>query len=265
MKLEDVLLRPVAFHRVLAEVAGTVGGGVFLSQAVYWSSRTTDPARWFHKSAGEWNEETAIRQDELTSIRARLQKLGIIEYEVRGLPAKGWYRVNMAALEAAVEAAIEARKLVSGIPETVLGDPQNLDREFPKHNTETTAETTAERSSPKASTKPPARQRKAAIVPEVPEEQIAISLPITGTPDEYPITHGQVAEWAQLFPAVDVPQELRNMRAWCSAHRERRKTPGGVLRFVVGWLTKEQNQGGRFRGAPPPRQPTAPAKVYRQG
>lgn len=51
-------------------------------------------------------------------------------------------------------------------------------------------------------------------------------------------------EWQALFPAVDVPQALRSMQAWCMANPTKRKTKRGVERFVVSWLSKEQDKGG---------------------
>jgi len=62
---------------------------------------------------------------------------------------------------------------------------------------------------------------------------------------EYPIFEDQIAEWQGLYPAVDVRQELRNMRGWCIANPQKRKTKSGILRFVTSWLAKEQNKGGQ--------------------
>lgn len=60
---------------------------------------------------------------------------------------------------------------------------------------------------------------------------------------EYPITQQTIDEFRELYPAVDVLQELRNMRGWSIANKTKRKTRGGVLRFVTGWLAKEQDSG----------------------
>lgn len=60
---------------------------------------------------------------------------------------------------------------------------------------------------------------------------------------EAAFTQAQVDDWARAYPAVDVAQQLRQMRAWCIANPTRRKTARGVEAFVVGWLTKEQNSG----------------------
>lgn len=60
---------------------------------------------------------------------------------------------------------------------------------------------------------------------------------------EYWIYEDQVNEWTELFPAVDVMQELRKMKSWLDSNTSRRKTKRGILRFVNGWLSKEQDKG----------------------
>lgn len=67
------------------------------------------------------------------------------------------------------------------------------------------------------------------------------SIPLT-TGEEFPIRKSLIAEFERLYPALDVPQTLREMRGWCLANPTRRKTKSGVLRFVNGWLAKEQNR-----------------------
>lgn len=65
---------------------------------------------------------------------------------------------------------------------------------------------------------------------------------------EYWIYEDQVTEWTELFPAVDVMQELRKMKSWLDSNTSRRKTKRGILRFVNGWLSKEQDKGRTQRG-----------------
>ncbi len=62
------------------------------------------------------------------------------------------------------------------------------------------------------------------------------------TGEEFPIYQNQIAEWGTLFPAVDVPQELREMRAWCLAKPRKRKTKRGILTFVTSWLARAQDE-----------------------
>lgn len=59
----------------------------------------------------------------------------------------------------------------------------------------------------------------------------------------YDVEEHQAQEWKELFPAVDVMQELRKMRAWCDANPSKRKTKRGVKAFIVKWLMKEQDKG----------------------
>jgi hypothetical protein len=66
------------------------------------------------------------------------------------------------------------------------------------------------------------------------------------------ITVEQAQEWAKDFPAVDVLQALRSMRAWLMANPTKRKTARGIPAFVVRWLAKEQNNP-KSRAAPPGR------------
>ena len=58
------------------------------------------------------------------------------------------------------------------------------------------------------------------------------------------VTESKAREWQVLFPAVDVKQELNKMRAWSDANPSKRKTKRGVERFIVNWLSREQDRGG---------------------
>lgn len=75
--------------------------------------------------------------------------------------------------------------------------------------------------------------------------------------DIYPVTQERVAEWGSLYPAVDVMQQLRAMKGWLNANPAKRKTRRGILRFVNGWLSREQDRG---RGAPA--KPAEPVRKY---
>ena len=74
----------------------------------------------------------------------------------------------------------------------------------------------------------------------------AIVLPLNdGT--EYPVSVEQCQEWAGLYPAVDVIQQLRGMKGWLDANPDRRKTKRGINSFIVRWLAKEQDKGGNAK------------------
>lgn len=59
---------------------------------------------------------------------------------------------------------------------------------------------------------------------------------------EFKITEDIYNEYEQLYPNVNVMQELRNLKAWCISNPSKRKTRKGALRFVNGWLSRKQGQ-----------------------
>ena len=76
------------------------------------------------------------------------------------------------------------------------------------------------------------------------------------------ITEKELAEWKKAFPAVNVEQELREMRAWCLANPTMRKTGKGVRRFINTWLSKEQDKGhpGQAGKSAKPERPFVPSE-----
>jgi len=80
--------------------------------------------------------------------------------------------------------------------------------------------------------------------PEQGAEPAVITL-LLNDKTEHPVTQSQVDKWVDLYPAVDIMQELRNMVGWIDANPSQRKTKTGILRFVNRWLAKAQDQGGR--------------------
>lgn len=66
---------------------------------------------------------------------------------------------------------------------------------------------------------------------------------------EWAVPVDDFEEWKKLYPAVDVPQQLRAMRGWSMANPKKRKTRKGITRFVNGWLAREQDKGGKTTAA----------------
>lgn len=77
----------------------------------------------------------------------------------------------------------------------------------------------------------------------IPEEKAAITLTLNDK-SEYPLFDKNIAEWKELYPNVDILQELRNMKGWLNSNPTKRKTKSGILRFINSWLAREQNKGG---------------------
>lgn len=78
--------------------------------------------------------------------------------------------------------------------------------------------------------------------PPQPQEPVFIKLPLNDK-TEFDVTEKMVAEYKELYPAVDVEQELRNMRGWCLSNPQKRKTRRGAPSFINNWLQKTQNSG----------------------
>ena len=57
----------------------------------------------------------------------------------------------------------------------------------------------------------------------------------------YEITENDVENFQQLYPGIDVRQEIRNITGWCLSNPKNRKTKAGAKRFLNGWLARSQN------------------------
>lgn len=68
---------------------------------------------------------------------------------------------------------------------------------------------------------------------------------------DYDVPLESIAEWKQAYPAVDVAQQLREMRVWCLNNPLNRKTRRGVGAFATRWLGKEQDKASRVGNAVP--------------
>lgn len=76
-----------------------------------------------------------------------------------------------------------------------------------------------------------------------PKEASVITMQLN-TGEEHPIAAKDVELWKNLYPAVDILQELRKMKGWLIANPSKRKTKRGINRFINSWLAREQDKGG---------------------
>src|SRR5262245_34521437 len=78
--------------------------------------------------------------------------------------------------------------------------------------------------------------RQWAIDSALGEAMIGVLLfPVVGQHDPWMPTDQQVRQWQELYPGVDVAQELRKALAWTVANPTKRKTARGMPRFLVSW------------------------------
>lgn len=65
----------------------------------------------------------------------------------------------------------------------------------------------------------------------------------------YQVTEHTLTELRELYPSVNAEQVLRDVRGWLLANPKRRKTAGGMQRFLFSWFAREQDKGGAGGGA----------------
>lgn len=91
-------------------------------------------------------------------------------------------------------------------------------------------------------------QNEFAQEPEESKQEIPCSPPVmtilTNTGDGWPVTESLIDQMRDLYPAVNVMQEFRNISGWAIGNPKKRKTKSGMMRFITAWLSKAQNQGG---------------------
>jgi len=112
--IKKILDRPIAFHRCFITLTGSVNAALMLSQAMYWSNRTSDPDGWFFKRAEEWEEEIGLTRHEQDNARAKLRKTGFWEEARRGAPATMHFRVDGNVLQKKLAELVETRLPESG-------------------------------------------------------------------------------------------------------------------------------------------------------
>lgn len=135
MNLTDILDRPIAFQRPFVYLTKSINAALFLSQAVYWSKRTSDADGWFYKKQAEWEDETGLTRREQDTARKILRELGILEENLAGVPATLYFRIDAPKLksglaECAIPVRTKAPSQIGGMRQTTI-------------KTETTSETTS--------------------------------------------------------------------------------------------------------------------------
>lgn len=104
--------RPIAYHPILARVTGSAAGTILLGQLLYWDGyyATTQGEKWdgwFYKSADALKTETGLTRSEFETARRNLLSAGLVETDLRGVPATTYYRVNLDAIESKLDAALQ--------------------------------------------------------------------------------------------------------------------------------------------------------------
>ena len=139
MSMIKLLDRPIAYQRAFVGIGCGITGAVMLSQAVYWSERSSTKDGWFYKTQADWENETGLTRYEQENARKKLKNLGVLEEIKRGVPCKVHYRVNENALTMLLSQYVENQQTrMWNTSSTVCSKPASSDAEIPQTNTETT-------------------------------------------------------------------------------------------------------------------------------
>lgn len=74
-------------------------------------------------------------------------------------------------------------------------------------------------------------------------EPSLMEFPTVGKVKSWSLTQRVVDTLTAAFPDVDVMGQCRKAKGWCETNSSKRKTPGGMERFLFGWMERNQNRG----------------------
>lgn len=82
--------------------------------------------------------------------------------------------------------------------------------------------------------------------PSMPNAEPVITLTLQDN-SNYAVVEDQLKEWQELYPSIDVMQELRKMKGWLNANPTKRKTKKGIKRFINSWLSRSVDKANQNR------------------
>lgn len=69
--------------RIYCKFMGSLEGGVFLSQVIYFSDKGGRRDGWFYKTYDEWKEELELSEYKVRKLSRQLEDLGVLETKVK--------------------------------------------------------------------------------------------------------------------------------------------------------------------------------------
>lgn len=230
---------------------GNYNHAAVLSQLVFWSS-TKAKGDWFYKSNDELAEELSLSVDQIrNSVRQIKSKLGSVVTtklkKANGVPTMH-YSIDGDAL---VDLLFPPSEHISQMDSVDLPNGNGTSTESNRENSQNLG---FGKSTDSINRSEPYTNKQISDAPSELEasEPPEICLPTNRKDQFYEVSTTQVMEWKQTYPAVNVLDQLRKMKVWSDANPRKRKTQGGMVRFITAWLGREQDKG---RYLPPEEQP----------
>lgn len=100
--LTQAMGQPIRFYRKLGFLVKGANTILMLSQAISWSVASDDG--WFCKSQYEWEDFTCLTRSEQETARKQLRNTAFWQEEIKGMPAKLFFRVDLVEVTRALEA-----------------------------------------------------------------------------------------------------------------------------------------------------------------
>jgi len=92
--------QPIAYQPIYAEITKSVTAGILLSQILYWWGKKEE--KEFYKTDQEFADELKLGFKELRAAKKKLRELGFVSTEVKGVPPKTWYGVEVESILGAI-------------------------------------------------------------------------------------------------------------------------------------------------------------------
>lgn len=82
-----------------------------------------------------------------------------------------------------------------------------------------------------------------AASPPSSENDPALTFPVIGSRDPWPLTFSKLNQYQQTYSTLDVAVEMKKAKQWCEDNPSRRKTVRGMPAFLNRWLGNAQDSG----------------------
>lgn len=140
---QEVLKRPIAYHGILARMLKSPTAAIMLSQGIYWQGKAEERGEYYFYVTGEqWYKQTGLTLENQMTARKLMSKKGIWLEVRKGVPARMFYRIDIAELWSQLERFVETedsdcqiqempKSAISDSPNQVSGNNQNKSQGLP--------------------------------------------------------------------------------------------------------------------------------------
>lgn len=146
----------IVVERTLCQYMGSLEGGVFLSQLLYWCDKGS--GEWIYKSHREWHEETFLSEYQVRQCTKRCVELGFLETKLKkanGSPTVHYKLDGEKFLDSILKnLRMDSEKFKNGNLNSEESDSEKFKNPITEITTETTTEITTVSSPPPAKAQP---------------------------------------------------------------------------------------------------------------